>query len=45
MALERGGRHSQQDVDAMIEALDTAKKKGLCRFTGFSTHDRRRPSD
>ncbi len=41
MALERGGRHSQADVDAMIEALATAKKKGLCRFTGFSTHDRR----
>jgi predicted aldo/keto reductase-like oxidoreductase len=41
MALERGGRHSQQDVDAMVEALDVAKKKGLCRHTGFSTHDRR----
>ncbi len=41
MALERGGRHSQADVDAMIEALATAKKKGLCRHTGFSTHDRR----
>ena len=41
MALERGGRHSQADVDAMIEAFDVAKKKGLCRHTGFSTHDRR----
>ena len=41
MALERGGRHSQQDLDAMIEALDIAKTKGLCRHTGFSTHDRR----
>ena len=40
MALERGGRHSQEEVDAMIEALETAKQKGLCRFTGFSTHDR-----
>ena len=40
MALERGGTHSQADVDAMIEALDTARKKGLCRFTGLSTHDR-----
>jgi predicted aldo/keto reductase-like oxidoreductase len=40
MALERGKNHSQKDVDAMIEALATAKKKGLCRFTGFSTHDR-----
>jgi predicted aldo/keto reductase-like oxidoreductase len=41
MALERGSRHSQADVDAMIEALATARQKGLCRFTGFSTHDRR----
>lgn len=41
MALERGGMHSQQDADAMIEALDTARTKGLCRFTGFSTHDRK----
>jgi predicted aldo/keto reductase-like oxidoreductase len=40
MALERGGTHSQADVDAMIEALDTARRKGLCHFTGFSTHDR-----
>jgi predicted aldo/keto reductase-like oxidoreductase len=41
MALERGGLHSQADLDAMIEALDTARRKGLCRFTGFSTHDRK----
>jgi len=41
MALERGSRHAQADVDAMIEALDKAKQKGLCRHTGFSTHDRR----
>ena len=42
MAHERGGlMHDQKDVDAMIEALVIAKKKGLCRFTGFSTHDRR----
>jgi predicted aldo/keto reductase-like oxidoreductase len=40
MALERGGTHSQEDVDAMIGALEAAKKKGLCRFTGMSTHDR-----
>jgi predicted aldo/keto reductase-like oxidoreductase len=40
MALERGGSHSQADVDAMIEALDTARRKGLCRYTGLSTHDR-----
>ena len=41
MALERGGMHSEADVEAMIEALRTAKRKGLCRFTGFSTHDRK----
>jgi predicted aldo/keto reductase-like oxidoreductase len=41
MALERGGMHSQAEVDAMIEALQTAQKKGLCRYTGFSTHDRK----
>jgi predicted aldo/keto reductase-like oxidoreductase len=40
MALERGGTHSPADVDAMIEALDTARRKGLCRHCGFSTHDR-----
>ena len=39
MAYERGGDHSQADVDAMIEALRIAKQKGLCRHTGFSTHD------
>jgi len=41
MALERGGMHSPADVEAMIEALNTARRKGLCRFTGFSTHDRK----
>ena len=41
MAYERGSDHSQADVDAMIEALRIAKQKGLCRHTGFSTHDAR----
>ncbi|MEN6496586.1 MAG: aldo/keto reductase [Thermoguttaceae bacterium] len=41
MALERGGMHSQADTDAMIEALDIARRKGICRFTGLSTHDRK----
>jgi predicted aldo/keto reductase-like oxidoreductase len=41
MVLERGGMHSAAETDAMIEALEAAKKKGLCRFTGMSTHDRR----
>jgi predicted aldo/keto reductase-like oxidoreductase len=41
MAHERGSRHTQEEVDEMVKALEIAKKKGLCRFTGFSTHDRR----
>ena len=41
MALERGDQHSDADVEAMIGALDAAKKKGLCRFTGMSTHNRK----
>ena len=41
MALERGGMHSPRDVEAMVEALAIARKKGLCRYTGFSTHDRK----
>lgn len=41
MAYERGGLHTQQEVDEMVKALEIAKKKGLCRFTGFSTHDRK----
>jgi len=41
MAYERGGRHTQAEVDEMVKALDIARKKGLCRFGGFSTHDRR----
>jgi aryl-alcohol dehydrogenase-like predicted oxidoreductase len=39
MAHERGSTHSQADVDAMIQALEIAKQKGLCKHTGFSTHD------
>ena len=41
MAYERGGLHTQQEVDEMVKALEMARKKGLCRFTGFSTHDRK----
>jgi len=41
MALERGGQHSQADVDAMITALAKAREQGLCTYTGFSTHDHR----
>ena len=41
MALERGGQHTQAEVEEMIEALETARKQGKCRFTGLSTHDRK----
>ena len=40
-ALERGGRHTEAEVEQMIKALDTAKKQGKCRFTGVSSHDRK----
>lgn len=40
MVLERGGRHTPAETDAMLEALATAKQQGKCRFTGMSTHDR-----
>jgi aryl-alcohol dehydrogenase-like predicted oxidoreductase len=39
MALERGGNHTPAETEEMIKALETARKKGLCRFTGVSTHD------
>ena len=37
---ERGRRHSDAEVAAMIRALEKAQKQGKCRFTGFSCHDR-----
>jgi len=40
MCLERGGEHSAAETDEMLQALETAKKQGKCRFTGISTHDR-----
>ena len=40
MVLERGGRHTQGEVDEMLQALVTARQQGKCRFTGISTHDR-----
>ena len=38
---ERGSRHTQGETEEMIGALDKARKQGKCRFTGFSSHDRR----
>lgn len=40
MMLERGSRHTEGEVHELIRALETARKQGLCRFTGISTHDR-----
>jgi aryl-alcohol dehydrogenase-like predicted oxidoreductase len=40
MAHERGSLHTEKEIDEMLKALQTAKQKGLCRFTGISTHDR-----
>jgi aryl-alcohol dehydrogenase-like predicted oxidoreductase len=34
------GRHSKADVEAFIEAFETAKKQGKARFTGVSSHGR-----
>jgi aryl-alcohol dehydrogenase-like predicted oxidoreductase len=39
MALERGGAHTEAETEEMVKALETARRKGLCRFTGVSTHD------
>ena len=37
---ETSSRHSDAEIEEMIKALDWAKKAGLARFTGISTHDR-----
>lgn len=37
---EKGSRHTQQEVDELIKALEIARKQGLARFTGCSSHDR-----
>lgn len=38
-------RNTQKHVDVAIAALDWAKKEGLARFTGVSTHDRKWAAD
>ena len=37
---EQSSRHSNQEVEQMVEALNWAKKDGRARFTGISSHDR-----
>jgi len=38
--LSQSGRHTEPEVDEMMEALETSKKQGKVRFTGLSSHDR-----
>jgi aryl-alcohol dehydrogenase-like predicted oxidoreductase len=38
--LEQSGDHDDATIEAVIKALDWAKKSGLARFTGISSHDR-----
>ena len=37
---ERSSQHTAAEIEQMMKALETAKKQGKARFTGFSTHDR-----
>ncbi len=37
---EKSSRHDEATVEELIKALDWAKKSGLARFTGISSHDR-----
>lgn len=37
---QRKRGHTNAEVEQMMKALETAKKQGKARFTGFSTHDR-----
>ena len=38
--LEQSGQHDEATIEELIKALDWAKKSGLARFTGISSHDR-----
>jgi predicted aldo/keto reductase-like oxidoreductase len=37
---EKGGSHTDAEIENLIKALESARKAGKCRFTGVSTHDR-----
>lgn len=37
---EQSSRHTEGEVEEMMEALEKAKKDGKARFVGFSSHDR-----
>ncbi|MHC4116271.1 MAG: aldo/keto reductase [Planctomycetota bacterium] len=38
--LSQSGRHTEGEVNEMMEALEKSKKQGKVRFTGLSSHDR-----
>jgi len=38
---EQSSKHSNAEVDEMMKALETARKQGKARMTGFSSHDRK----
>ncbi len=38
--LEQSGQHDEATIEELIKALDWAKKAGLARYTGISSHDR-----
>jgi predicted aldo/keto reductase-like oxidoreductase len=38
--LSQSGRHTEAEVNEMVDALEKAKKQGKVRFTGLSSHDR-----
>jgi aryl-alcohol dehydrogenase-like predicted oxidoreductase len=37
---EQSDKHEEAEVEEMMKALETAKKQGKARFTGFSSHHR-----
>jgi aryl-alcohol dehydrogenase-like predicted oxidoreductase len=39
--LSQSGRHTEGEVDEMMDALEKAKKQGKVRFSGLSSHDRK----
>ena len=38
--LSQSGRHTEAEVDEMMDALEKSQKQGKVRFTGLSSHDR-----
>jgi len=38
--LSQSGRHTEPEVNEMMDALEKSKKQGKVRFTGLSSHDR-----